>query len=287
MGLIIPSGPDWGFCTQNFPADVNAEGLGAAVTSSGTANTDGTAVDLFGSALSHDVEYLRLSFSANQSSSANNDALATILIDPAGGTSWATLIPFLICGPVNDISVSGSTPAAQGCFYDFPIWVPAGATLGCQIRANNTSGATWQVLAIAHGSNANPTSWWCGQRVSAIGVTSAASDGTTVTPGTSGSFGSWADVGSTLGADAGAIQYGLAGVGGSFASSAYYEYEFGVGDVRIGPSTFRIMTTNEVGWWVSTGPIFRSIPSGSQIRARGRENGTAGQSLSVAAYAVH
>lgn len=265
---------------------MNAEALGAAVTSSGTANADGTAVDLFGSALTHDVEYLRLSFSAAQGAGAVNDALATILIDPAGGTSWSTLIPFLICGPVNDIGISGGNPAAQGCFYDFPIWVPAGATLGCQIRANNTSGATWQVLAMAHGGNANPASWWCGQRVSAIGSTSAASAGTTVTAGTSGSFGSWADVGSTLDADAGAIQYGLSGVGGGFAFGSYWEYEFGVGDVRIGPPAFRIMTTSEVGWWVSTGPIFKSIPAGSQIRARGREDGADGQSLSVAAYAV-
>lgn len=287
MGLIIPSGPDWAYCTHNFPSSVNAEALGAAVTSSGTANTDGTAVDLFGAALSHDVEYLRLSFSAAQASGANNDALATILIDPAGGTSWSTLIPFLICGPVNDIRVSGGAPAGQGCFYDFPIWIPSGATVGCQIRANNTSGATWQVLALAHGGNANPASWWCGQRVSAIGVTEAASDGTTVAPGTSGSFGSWADVGSTLGADAGAIQYGLAGVGGSFALGAYWEYEFGVGDVRIGPPVFRIMTTDEAGWWIGTGPIFKRIAAGAQIRARGREDGADGQSLSAAAWAVH
>jgi len=286
MGLINPAGPDWAYCTRNYPSSVNAEALGAAVTSNATANTDGTAVDLFGAALTHDVEYLRLSFSAAQTAGQNNDALATILIDPAGGTSWSTLIPFLICGLVNDVSISGSSPAAQTCFYDFPIWVPSGATLGCQVRANNTSAATWQVLAMAFGGNANPASWWCGQRVTAIGVTSAASDGTSVVPGASGSFGSWTDVGSTLGADAGALQYGVAGPGGTFAFGASYEYEFGVGDVRIGAPLFRNLTTNESGWWIGTGPIFRSVASGSQLRARGRCNTTA-QTLSVAAYAVH
>ncbi len=58
MGLINAAGPSWAFCTHNLPSSVDAASLGTSCTS-GVSNADGTAVTLL-SALSHDVEYLRL-----------------------------------------------------------------------------------------------------------------------------------------------------------------------------------------------------------------------------------
>ena len=286
MGLIIPAGPDWGFCTHNLPATVDATAPGVACTP-GTSNSDGTAVDLFGSALSHDVEYLKLAFNYTAGSGGNNDLLATILIDPAGGTSWATLIPFLICGGIGRPLVSGSTPG--GVFssgYDFPLWIPAGATLGVQARSAHSSAGALTVTAIAHGGNASPASWWCGQRVTAIGVTEASSTGTAHTSGDSSAFSTWTNLGSTLGADCGALQWGVNGEGDTFGTNLSYYFEFGVSSVRIGSPIVKFITSNEAGGTSITGPIFKSLASGTQLMVRGACSGTA-QALGVAAYAVH
>ena len=118
MGLIHPSGPSWAYCTHNLPADIDITTLGAVCTS-GTSNADGTAVALFASALAHDVEYLRLAISVDGPTSANNNILLTVLIDPAGGTDWSVLIPYLIAGALGDVSAAGSEPAAPAGHYDF------------------------------------------------------------------------------------------------------------------------------------------------------------------------
>jgi hypothetical protein len=286
MGLIHPSGPSWAYCTHNLPADIDATALGASCTS-GTSNADGSPVALFASALSHDVEYLRLSLNGTIPSSGNNDVLMTVLIDPAGGTSWATLIPYLIVGAMGDVTLTGSTPAGPSGGYDFPIWIPAGASLGVMARSAHTSAAVLKVTAFAFGGNRNPASWWAGQRVTAIGVTAAASTGTAHTAGASAVFSSWANLGSALTADCGALQFGVNGPGVAAYSGNNYQFEFGVGGVRIGPPLFRILTSQEAGWCVPTGPIFEKLTAGTQLQVRAACNGASPQALGVAAWAVH
>jgi hypothetical protein len=210
MGLIQPSGPSWAYCTHNLPTDIDVTALGTVCTP-GTEDSDGTAVDLFGAALAHDVEYLRLAISATVPAASINDILLTVLVDPAGGTTWSVLIPFLIVGALGDVSTSGAAPAAPAGHYDFPIWIPAGATIGVQARTAHTVAQSLKVAAFAHGGNRNPASWWCGQRVTAIGITEAESTGTQHTADASGSFSTWTDLGSTLTADCGALQFGVNG----------------------------------------------------------------------------
>ncbi len=288
MGLINSAGPDWAYCTHNFPSTPSMLAPGATCTP-GTSDSDGTAVDLFGSALTHDVEYLKLGFTYAQPTSGNNDVLATILIDPAGGTSWATLIPFLICGATcTTTNVSDTTPGGIfPCWYDFPLWIPSGATIGVQARTAHTSAGTLSVTAIAHGGNANPASWWCGQRVTGIGITEASSTGTAHTAGNSGSFSTWTNIGSTLPADCGALQWGVNGEGDSFyTNDRTYQFEFGVGSVRIGPPILKAINGNEAGSSSIVGPVFKQLASGTQLMVRGTCSGSA-VSLGVGAYAVH
>ncbi len=286
MGLIQPSGPSWAYCTHNLPSDVDATDLGATCTP-GTSNSDGTAVALFSSALAHDVEYLRLGLNVTAGLSANNDILLTVLIDPAGGTNWSTLIPDLVSGPLGGVLLSGSSPAGWAGAYDFPLWIPAGASLGVRARTAHTTAQTIKVAAFALGGNRNPASWWCGQRVTAVGSNPSISAGTSHTPGASGAFSSWADLGSPLTFGCGALQWGVAGEGDSSYLQASYQFEFGVGAERIGPPLFRHLTSLEAGFWLPTGPVFRTLPAGAQLQVRGTCDGGSPQSLSVAAYAVH
>jgi hypothetical protein len=286
MGLIQPSGPSWAYCTHNLPTDIDVTALGTVCTP-GTEDSDGTAVDLFGAALAHDVEYLRLAISATVPGASTNDILLTVLVDPAGGTTWSVLIPFLIVGALGDVSTSGAAPAAPAGHYDFPIWIPAGATVGVQARTAHTVAQSLKVAAFAHGGNRNPASWWCGQRVTAIGITEAESTGTQHTADASGSFSTWTDLGSTLTADCGALQFGVNGPQSGLYQSKNYQFEFGVASVRIGPPIFRSFTTSEAGWFLPTGPIFRQLAAGTQLMVRATCNTTAPQGLGVAAWAVH
>jgi hypothetical protein len=183
MGLILPGGPSWAYCTNNLLRSVftNTATFGTQVAA-GASNADGTAVTLL-PALSHDAEYLRLGMGTTKTSDVNNNCLADILIDPAGGTSWSILIPSLACTPLANLQLASTAPIGPSGYYDFPIWIPAGASIGMQART--AAAATPQTLAVfaqAQGGNANPATWWCGQRVSAIGVDAANSRGTSHTP---------------------------------------------------------------------------------------------------------
>jgi len=365
MGLILPRGPSWAYCTHNLLRSgfTNTATLGTQVAA-GASNADGTAVTLL-PALSHDVEYLRLAMATTKTNDVNNNCLADILIDPTGGTSWATLIPSLAMTPLTNIQCAAASPIGPSGFYDFPVWIPAGASIGMQARS--AAAATPQTLAViaqAMGGNANPASWWCGQRVTAIGVDAANSRGTSHTPsiglaitgaanngsglirltvtsntvlqtgdvrtvmgvvGTTeangtwtitkinattydlqgstftnayssggqinNDFSAWANLGATLDEACGALQFAAMGehtFGSTWTSGHQEEWQFGVGSVQIGPSIFRSVNATENGWGIPTGPIFRSLPAGAQLMARGRQiNLTTAVAKSLCAYAVH
>lgn len=290
MGLILPGGPSWAYTSHSMPSTLftNTATFGVQVAS-GTGSADGSAVTLI-SALSHDAEYLRLALCTTKTSDIDNNCLMDILIDPAGGTSWSVLIPSLACTPLTNIQCASNSPIGPSGFYDFPIWIPAGASIGA--RARNAGGTlqTLGVYAMAMGGNANPASWWCGQRVTAIGVDAANSRGSTHTPGASGAFSSWANFGSTLGEACGALQFAAMGehtFGSTWGSGTQEEWQFGVGSVQIGPSIWRAVTSTENGWWVPTGPIFKRLAAGTQLMTRGKNSASSPPAKSICAYAVH
>lgn len=288
MGLIRPNSPDWAYCTDNYPAALDSSDLGATVVP-GTDDSDGAAVSLFSSALTHDVEKLLLRFSCtNPPAATDNSMLATILIDPAGGTSWATLIPFLIVNPSIMFLNITDAPARAAVEYEFPLWIPAGASLGVQMRSAGGSVPTGvHVTALAFGGNANPASWWCGQRVSAIAIDPSISTGQSHTPGSNDSFSAWANLGDPLAQPAHAFQWGVNGV---FNSATYfvsvYQFEFGVSGNRIGGPFIKGISSAEVGTTMGSGIQWKSLPAGAQLQVRAKCN-TGALSLGVGAYAVH
>lgn len=289
MGLILPGGPSWAYYSHNLTGTISGSTFGTQVVS-GTGSADGTAVTVL-SALSHDVEYLKLVLGTTKSSGVDNNALMDILIDPAGGTSWSVLIPSLIVAGLFNITVGSSSPAGPTGGYDFPIWIPAGASIGARCRNAGTSAQTISLAMFAQGGNRNPASWWCGQRVSAIGIDAANSRGSSIScGGTTNTYGSWADFGSPLGEACGAVQWAIGGdytFGGSTWTSRQYEFEFGVGGVRYGAPFVRANMSSVCGWWIPTGPAFHRFPAGTQFQARGKSGASGAVALSGAAYCVH
>ncbi len=278
---LFTQAPDWAHCSDNLPSTPSTTNVGTSVTC-GANNADGTAVSVL-SALSHDVEFLVIGFSSSSSSSGvNNSCLVDVLVDPAGGTSWAyTLVEDLLAGFVLQAGSNGSM--FQRAYY-FPLWIPAGASIGIQGRTAHTSNFILRCNMWAYGSNRNPASWWCGQKVTTYGATPASSTGTNHTAGNSGAYSSWTTIAASA-ADHQAFNIAVQGVGGTTMNAGAYHFQFGVGGNQIGGTYYKQCATSESSWDASPGCIYKSVASGTNLQMRATCSTTA-QALDVAIYGI-
>lgn len=289
MGLIVPRGPDWNYYADNTGAVLSFGSRVGTVVTAGANDTPGSVVTLL-SALSQDVEYIVIEYQRYASSGADSSTLLDIMIDPAGGTSWLNdpLIPGLLVGFSPDTSNShGAMPG-----YQFPVWIPAGASIGARAQTAHSSDITvGRISIMVAGGNSNPASWWCGQKVTNVGVDLTNSRGTLITPGASSSFGSWTNLGSTLSVDCGAIQFARQGVGGNAVAGSFdfYKAEFGIGERLIAPPFhFMLSSLSEQRFdYNESGIVFKSIPSGAQLQCRIAGSSATPDNIDVAAYVVH
>jgi hypothetical protein len=112
MALMIPNGPCFAHWTDNFtlPGDTTPDGLtgfGVGIAC-GVSSADGAAVTVL-PALAHDCEYLWLGVSGISASAKANTALMDLLIDPAGGTSWVSLIDDMVVGAAFSANYTSNT----------------------------------------------------------------------------------------------------------------------------------------------------------------------------------
>jgi len=285
MSLILPPFA-FADCTDNLSGSTPPAGnaIGTSFTSGGSQHTDGTAVSVI-SALTHDVHYLVVSFGGvSGTATADTACLADILIDPAGGTSWTALINDLVIGfmPV----LTGGQVGHQ-IYYYFPLWIPAGASLGVQSRCNVVS---WQsrVCMWAYGNPSRPDMWWCGQGVESLGINAASSKGTDITPGSTTATFSWTNVGSPTSYRYGAIQFGQNGSDATATAIGYFA-QIGVGGARLpgSPTFYWANDTSERS--ARTGccnPIWCDIPAGTQMQVGACASGSA-EVHDVALYGVY
>lgn len=281
MGLILPGSPAFAYCSDNLASTPSTTVPAAQITSDAATNTDGTAGTIL-SALAHDCEYLIIGTSSPGASTVNTSSLMDVLVDPAGGTSWASFIDDLIAGYNQSMALTTSAFGLR--LYHFPVWLPAGTSIGAQIRSA-TGSQTANVFAWAYGGVRQPASWWCGQKVETIGATPATSRGTTHTAGSTGAFSSWASLGSTIARDAHAIQFGLQSEGDTNTPAMTFHFEFGYSSTRIGPRIHHSQGAQEQVASYPQGPIFCNIPAGTQLQVRGTASGAPG-TTDVAAYVV-
>jgi hypothetical protein len=276
--------PPWYFsyCTDNQPSTPSQGSHGTSCTP-GVSNADGTAVSLI-AAISHDVHRLCVHVSNTQTAGAAYYALLDILIDLAGGSSWSSWIDDLTVGFLG----ADTTSLNSGVWFDFPIWLPAGASIGAQMRTSHTVAVDARISIWAFGEPSRPDMWWCGQGVETLGVTAASSRGTAVTPGSSSAYGSWTSVGSTTTRRYGAIQLGTNGTDASM-SAINYHFQIGRGSQPLPgcPIILKGAATTETGATLAPcGPIWCDIEAGAQLQVRGKASGTA-EVWDCALYGVH
>lgn len=289
MALIQPGGPSWAYYSDNFTTTDVYKDLGVNVTA-GANNTKGSVASIM-SALSHDVEYLRIGIHGFVSSGVNSSTLIDIMIDYAGGTSWEAdpLIPNLLGGFVA-ICYTDYVTNAPGisCWYEFPLWIPAGASLGARAQTAHTSDiTTGRVVVLARGGNRNPASWWCGQRVTAIGIDTSNSIGDLMATATAPSWGSWANLGSPLAADCHAIQFNAQAEGDTATPNSTTRIQIGVGGTQVGPTLIRATSSYETGCSIVPGIMFMDFASGTQFQGRCNRTSASATDNDVAIYAVH
>lgn len=283
MSLILPGGPAWSYCFDSLSGTPPAATVGTNFTF-GASNADGATVAV-GSATTRDLCYLVVAISGCNTTAQDNSALADLLWDPAGGTSWASFIDDLVAG-YTPVPAGGTTPL--GCVYHFPIWVPAGTSFGIRARKNGATAATGGRCVIwGFGEPKRPDAWWCGQGVEALGINAGTSKGTSHTPGNSGTFSSYATIGTST-KRYGALQLGVNGSDASATAVGYY-WQLGVGSARL-DGTPVVYTSNSTAEVTARsgfeGPLFVDIPASTAMQVRATASGTA-EAHNVAIYGVY
>jgi hypothetical protein len=206
------------------------------------------------------------------------------MVDPSGGTSYASLADDLVCGFSATPNNLGITLAQ---FYAFPLCIKAGSSLGIQARNASASSLSAGRCAVwLYGRPSRPDSWWCGTKVESLGVVPATSKGANHTPGN----GAWSAFG-TIGTSTyryRAVQFGFNGTD-SVALAINTHWEIGHGSTRLpgAPRFHTSMSTSETATRHGFGvPIFCDVAASTTWQCRGWGSG-AGEVNTVALYGVY
>jgi len=279
-------GPGFTFAVDTFTGAPSAATSGTVqISGPGTANVDGTEVQLF-SALARDVCYVVIAASDAFVSGGNNGALLDLMIDPAGGTSWSSFVDDLLIGSTPNLTAG---TIGHETVYHLPLWIPAGASLAVRMRHRASGTPDARVGAWLYGEPAHPQLWWCGQRVESLGINAGTSQGTSHTPGTTGAYSSWATIGTST-RRYGALQMGIQYPAATLAAQGYY-WQMGVGGEKLpgSPTIFAAASTTEaLGKNGLCQPIWCDLPSGTAIQTRGVSSlASSPTALDVAFYGVY
>lgn len=213
------------------------------------------------------------------------DALVTIGVDPAGGTSFTDLIPDLIASSAGAID---TVSAGAGIMYWFPLKIKAGSTIGAKASVNNATVGTAQVAVILQCRPSHPHLVRAGTFVRAFGITAATSKGTAITTGTT-SDGTYVQMGSAL---AEPLWFFQAALARNDNAMGYAQVAI---DLAIGSSTSvnRQIIFDQMVWTTTSeminaqyNGVFANGAVGDLLFVRGQTSGTGTTNWSAAAYGV-
>jgi hypothetical protein len=278
-----------GFRVDNYSSAAPAVSMGTTVTASASANTYGSWAEILTAAqLTSGLDALTIVVnSLSLGVSLNRAAMLEIGVDPAGGTSYTTLIANLPIGNTgNSMIALGGTG-----HYHFPIRIPSGASVAARVQCAQTTAPDVRVIAIGFGSSSRPHIMPVGQYSETIGATPASSSGTNFAPGNA-TWGSWASLGTTT-QPLWWWNYGFASVDNSLATS-YHHYEVAFGDTtnkHLLLHFSQAMSTNEYAGDmihpnVNPHMCFAPLPAGTELFVRGQCSGTPNGSYSLAMVGI-
>ena len=210
----------WGMRISNTSAQRISSSWGSGVTPGVAPSFGSWATLISGSSVPSDIYEVDIMVHAGSTSATTRNVLMDIGIDPGGGTSFTTIIPYLLCGH------AGQHNSGAPIFYRFPLYIPAGASIGA--RAMGTAATAFYVSLTALGKPSNPDAICCGTKVVSFGETTASATGTTVTAGTT-SEGAWTQLGSALTVPLWWWQVGITATDTTMTAQGY-TLDLGIGD---------------------------------------------------------
>ena len=137
---------------------------------------------------SYDAYAIELTFSNTFAGASSRDTLVKIGIDPAGGTAYTDRMLHLLASACGAAAQGTGEPAR----YRFPLFFPAGTTFAAKASQNHATPNDVYVAIRLFCKPRLPV--WAGQGFDAIGANTAASAGTSFTPGL-GTEGAWTSLG--------------------------------------------------------------------------------------------
>lgn len=180
MPLFVPQGTDFQWSYSNVSATrPTITGWGFSHVPSTTASTFSTYATLVSAAnVTTEVFGIYLNFNFGATSATIRNTLVNIGIDNNGGTNFDTRIPQLMCGSASPLSIG-----AGGIWYYFPLYIPAGSSIG--IQAGSTVATAFFTAITLYGKPRRPEAIRAGSYVTALGTTTGTTwRGTNVTQGT-------------------------------------------------------------------------------------------------------
>ena len=277
----------WYFANESDNLGSTVDATPGIQVTLGASNSDGSAVTLL-SALGHDAHYLLIALYGNATQAGTNPCNSVdILQDPAGGTSWATLIDDFICASQIDSNPSNITHTSG---LLLPLYIKSGTSIGIIGRTAHSSTRVLNVSCWAFGNPCRPDQWWCGSKVETLGATPAGSRGTTVTPGASGSFGSWTNIGGTTSGRYGCIQPSYTGINGTAAQVQSCKLQTGYGSTKLAGSPVWSISSDgseNINHSMNAFPFWCDIPAGTQMQAQIASDLGSPDNCEIALYGVY
>lgn len=265
--LFVPQQFGFGNRTDNYGANPSAT-PGTSVTP-GISNAEGSWTQIQG-ALTYTAFgfWLRISDNAVATPTTGKNFLCDIGVDPAGGSSYTSIIDNIVCGSAGPITAAG------GHVFFFPLTIRAGSTIAARIQGSHGTATASRVGIRLYGLGQRPEAFARGQYSETIG-TITNSNGVSFTPGNAAD-GSWASLGTT----AKKLWYWNIGyqIDNGTITAEYTYIEIAVGDatnkVVIARRMHQGTTSEQIGSIVHpSSHVFESfwpVPAGSTMYIRGR-----------------
>lgn len=215
-------------------------------------------------ATTHEWEWIRLSFHGMAVATTITDALCNVYIGGAG--SEVLLIDSLPCG-WSSTAALGGIPTA----YWFPLRIPRGARLSASLR-NLIASDTCYIIIEGGVSNGEH---WVGSGVETLGENTAASRGTSVTPGST-SDGAWASIGTT-GRKYRYVNIGVMGNNDTSIVAEFMGWDIGSGSALLQNMELFMTSDNATEYqspWTPRG-FWCDIQSGTALQVRAQSHTTA------------
>jgi hypothetical protein len=252
----------WAFNYTNASAGTTSPGT--SVTP-GASSAEGSWTSIAtGSNIAFDCHFMRLWVSGGATAASAKEHLLDIGYDPAGGTSYSAFISDLVCG-------NSSSPSSGGRWYEFPLYIPAGAQVAARVQGLAATAGTVRIAAWFWGRPSRPDMVRSGRYSETIGTISGSS-GVSFTPGTTAD-GSWQSLGTTT-KELWAWQLGVS-INNATMSAHGTAVDLAYGD----GTNFEMiidrynmqMTTSEA---ITSGlfTAYKAVPAGSTIYVRGNNS---------------